>query len=157
MIQLIENAQGFSSGLAIKSEGSAYSYAELLDRSHQIASSLLQGRSDLAEARIAFIVDPGFEYVAMQWGIWRAGGIAVPLCVKHPYLSIKYVIEDTGAEAIIYSEDFRDLIEPLFSDFNIRSLPLDTISLVKSVLPDIAPQRRAMILYTSGTTGNPKG
>ena len=40
--------------------------------------------TDLAEARVAFLVPPGFDHVAVQWGIWRAGGIAVPLATSHP-------------------------------------------------------------------------
>ncbi len=69
--------------------------------------NLLDGSNDLNEARIAFIVAPGFDYVSIQWGIWRAGGIAVPLCVKHPYASIKYVIEDTKAETVVFSNVVR--------------------------------------------------
>src|SRR5256885_13269922 len=40
--------------------------------------SLLAGRDDLAEARVAFLAPPGFHHVAIQWGIWRASGIAIP-------------------------------------------------------------------------------
>lgn len=157
MITLIDQADHFLTRIAIKSEGSDYTYGDLLIHSRDIALNLLKGRSDLQEARIAFIVDPGFDYVAIQWGIWRAGGISVPLCVKHPYASIKYVIEDTGAEAVIYSEDYHELIGPLFNDLKIRSIPIEKIVKEEGKLPEVDLQRRAMILYTSGTTGNPKG
>ena len=46
--------------------------------------ALLDGGADLAEARVAFLVAPSCAHVATQWGIWRAGGVAVPLCVSHP-------------------------------------------------------------------------
>lgn len=157
MITLIHRAERFSTRIAIKSEGVNYRYTDLLRRSRHIAMTLLNGRADLREARIAFIVDPGFEYAAIQWGIWRAGGIAVPLCVKHPYLSIKYVIEDTGAEAIIYSGNYHDLISPLFKDVDIRPVPLEKLTSGAGDIPDVSLDRRAMILYTSGTTGLPKG
>lgn len=157
MIKLIEQAFQHLDRMAIKSDGKAYTYQELLDASESIACHLLNGKKDLAEARIAFIVDPSFDYVRIQWGIWRAGGIAVPLCVKHPYPSIKYVIEDTGADAVIYSPKYADLIQALFDDFDIRNLPIGELSDQKGVLPDIDAARRAMILYTSGTTGRPKG
>ena len=92
MITLIKNAFNHLERIAIKSNNSNYTYEQLLNASEQIALTLLNGQTDLKEARISFIVDPGFEYVSIQWGIWRAGGIAVPLCVKHPYASIRYVI-----------------------------------------------------------------
>jgi malonyl-CoA/methylmalonyl-CoA synthetase len=112
MINLILRANSFKNREAILSNGNSYSYNDLLKRSAQIASKILDGKEDLKESRIAFIVDPSFEYVAIQWGIWRAGGVAVPLCTKHPLSSLDYVIEDTQAYAIIYSQKYSSLIFP---------------------------------------------
>ena len=89
MINLIRRANSFKNREAILSNGNSYSYSDLLKRSAQIASKILDGKEDLKGSRIAFIVDPSFEYVAIQWGIWRAGGVAVPLCTKHPLLRVK--------------------------------------------------------------------
>ena len=57
--------------------------------------------SDLDQARVAFFVQPGFEYVAVQRGIWRAGGVAVPLAVSHPPPELEYVIRDAGAAVVV--------------------------------------------------------
>ena len=43
---------------------------------------------------MAFLVPPGFQYVAVQWGIWQAGGIAVPMAVSHSPRKPAYVMED---------------------------------------------------------------
>lgn len=157
MIQIVQQAQGFSERTAIRSYGQNYSYQTLLEKSEQIALHLLNGRADLNEVRIAFIVNPSFEYVAVQWAIWRAGGIAVPLCVSHPYASIKYVIEDTGAESVIFTKAFQELVSPIAVDFQTSLIDLDEIGDTVGQLPDVHRDRRAMILYTSGTTGQPKG
>jgi malonyl-CoA/methylmalonyl-CoA synthetase len=157
MITLINNAQKHLERTAIISEGIAYTYQQLLDASKDIALSLMNGKQDLQEARIAFLVPPGFDYVAIQWGIWRAGGIAVPLCVKHPLASIQYVIEDTGASAVVHSSEFASLLAPLKSLADLRFLPSERFDKKEGSLPEIDLSRRAMILYTSGTTGNPKG
>lgn len=157
MINLIQNAENYPQRIAIKSEGSSYTYQQLLDTSKSIATDLLQAKDDLNEARIAFLVQPGFDYAAIQWGIWRAGGIAVPLCVKHPYSSIAYVIDDTSASVVICSSEFEELLAPLKEQSGIRLIASNSFSKHVGKLPDIAMNRRAMILYTSGTTGNPKG
>ncbi len=157
MINLIQKAESYLHRTAIKSEIETYSYQQLLDASENIAIDLLNKKADLNEERIAFLVQPGFSYTAIQWGIWRAGGIAVPLCVKHPFSSIAYVIEDTSASIVICASEFEKLLSPLKNNPEIRFVFSESFSTAQGTLPDIDMNRRAMILYTSGTTGNPKG
>ncbi|MFD0991174.1 acyl-CoA synthetase [Mariniflexile jejuense] len=157
MIKLIERAYNNKNRIAVKSEGYSYTYKTLLNKSESIAVELLAGKRDLNEQRITFLVNPSFQYVTIQWGIWRAGGIAVPLCIKHPLESIKYVLEDTDASILIYSKEYKDLIEPLFNNTNIRFIRAESFSNIFGLLPEVDIKRRAMIIYTSGTTGLPKG
>src|SRR4051794_10568036 len=76
-------------------------YAELEEASSRAASALLAGRSDLHEARVAFLIPPSFDYTATLLGIWRAGGVAVPLAVSHPPAELEYVIRDAAAEIVV--------------------------------------------------------
>ena len=157
MLSLIQRATDFRSRTAVVSDGRSYTYQDLLDHSARIATALLEGAPDLYEARIAFLVPPGFTYVALQWGIWRAGGIAVPLCTKHPTPSLQYVIEDTKARTVLYTEEYTDKLASLFATLPSDFVRAEDFGVEAGVLPDITTDRRAMILYTSGTTGRPKG
>lgn len=157
MISLIQRASSYNTRTAIKSDGKSYSYQQLLLHSKSVSAYLLQQTSDLEEARIAFLVPASFSYAAIQWGIWRAGGVAVPLCEKHPLPSIQYVLEDTKATTVIYSEEFEELLSPLFENKNFQFVKYKDISQIACELPKISLDRRALILYTSGTTGLPKG
>lgn len=158
MIQLIERAKGFVKRKALISNGNSYTYAQLLESAQYVAAHLLNGKPDLEEARITFLIPPSFEYTAVQWGIWMAGGIAVPLCVLHPLPSIQYVLEDTEAEMVIAHPDYIDFLSPLEKRIGISTVVLESILQKRSAqLPNIGLEQRAMILYTSGTTSKPKG
>ena len=58
---------------------------------------MLGDNDDLNQTRVAFLVHPSFAYAAVQRGIWRAGGVAVPLAMSHPPAELEYVIRDSGA------------------------------------------------------------
>src|SRR5713226_7273844 len=86
---------------AIVAGGQDFTYRDLEAASRGVASRLLADRDDLAEARVAFLIAPSFDYVATLLGIWRAGGIAVPLAVSHPPAELEYVIRDAGADVVV--------------------------------------------------------
>lgn len=147
----------------IEADGTAHSYARLLDQSARVAAALLDGRNDLGEARVCYLTRRSFAYPVVQWGIWRAGGVAVPLAESHPAPELDYVLQDADPEAVIADGDYFDRLVPLaeargirlllFSDA-VASVPLEGSSGPESALD---PDRRALMVYTSGTTGRPKG
>lgn len=158
-LPIIAQAKQHQDRLAIIDSHGQYRYDELLNRATHIAQALLAGRSDLQEARIAFLVPSGVDYVAVQWGIWLAGGIAVPLCVAHPLPEMAYVVADTDAMCLIADPMFAEKLRPLAAQSG-KPLKLTSDLMANrsaSPLPDVDVSRRAMILYTSGTTSKPKG
>ena len=158
MIQLLERAKNFKDRIALVSNGNPYSYDRLLASSQNIAANLLNGKPDLEEERITFLIPPSFEYTAVQWGVWAAGGIAIPLCVLHPLPSLQYVLQDAEADIVIAHKDYLEFLKLLEKAFGISVVPLEIMLRENnSELPDVDPNRRAMILYTSGTTSKPKG
>lgn len=156
MLPFVRTAQKFARKTAIVSDGHRFSYEQLLTAARAFASDLLGGQEDLAEARIAYLIAPGFDYVRVQWGIWLAGGIAVPLCTDHPQPALRYTLSDAQVSIVIASSEFAERTEGLAKEMNL-DFRLLTNPDTQSSLPAIGPERRAMILYTSGTTNQPKG
>ena len=151
-------AAEYGGRIALVDASGAHSYANLLDASGRIATALLSGRDDLQGGRIAFRVTPGFAWVATQWGIWRAGGVAVPLALDAPASELDYYLGDSQASALIYDEAGDTAMASLaFSRGIDGGLYSRLLSGEKSRLPKVTADRRAMILYTSGTTSRPKG
>jgi malonyl-CoA/methylmalonyl-CoA synthetase len=147
---------------AVLCAAGVFSYSDLLRAATRVATHLLDGRDDLGEARVAFLVPPSFAYVAVQWGIWRAGGIAVPLATSHPPPELAYVIEDSTASIVVAADEWTERVHAVAQLCNSRLLSPGTLlhepfADADEQLPAVAPSRRALILYTSGTTSRPKG
>ncbi|MCY4530694.1 MAG: acyl-CoA synthetase [Chloroflexi bacterium] len=158
-IPIVERAGAFTTRRAIVATEGTFTYGDLLAASERGASELLGGADDLDGARVVFLVPGGFQYVAMQWAIWRAGGVAVPLALSETEREIRYKIDDTEPAALITHPDFANTLRPLAEEGDTRFFI--TTELLggdrTASLPDVDPERAAMILYTSGTTSDPKG
>ncbi len=158
MYKCVEQAEKFSEKTAIIFDEKSYTYQMLIDSSASMAYHLLDVRNDLQEERVAYMVDPGFDYVKVQWAIWRAGGVAVPLCLTYPFPSLQYVLEDTEAKIVVVSPQYKSMFEEYAVQHGIRLIEThESPSTIKNNLPIVSDDRRAMILYTSGTTSLPKG
>jgi malonyl-CoA/methylmalonyl-CoA synthetase len=161
MLPIILQANKNLDKSAIFSDGETYTYAQLVNASKQVGTCLLFNQIDLKEARVAFMVNPGFNYVKTLWAIWQAGGIAVPLCITHPLPSLEYVLEDTGASILIVSKEYLSVLQPYINKTNIKVFIIEELSYATDSLdiqfPNIELSRKALILYTSGTTNKPKG
>jgi malonyl-CoA/methylmalonyl-CoA synthetase len=163
-IPLVARAHAHETRRALIAPDGTWTYADLLDRSARVAAACLAGCTDLGEARVAFLVSPSCAYVAAQWGIWRAGGVAVPLCVSHPARELEYALDDSQASIVIADRELAPRVQPLAEARRLRVLVADDVlrdapaqRLGGGALPIVEPSRRAMILYTSGTTSRPKG
>jgi malonyl-CoA/methylmalonyl-CoA synthetase len=103
------------------------------------------------------MVQPSYRYVRIQWAIWRAGGAAVPLCLTHPAPELEYVLDTTTPTMVVSSPRFAEILRPLAEAREIEFLLDDEVDAEPVPLPRVEASRRAMILFTSGTTGRPKG
>jgi malonyl-CoA/methylmalonyl-CoA synthetase len=157
-LPLFARAEAHGGRLAVVAREGQFTYRDLLEASRRVASALLEDQADLREARVAYLFDPGFNYVAAQWGIWRAGGIAVPLPPFYPEAEIEYVLRDCGASRIVADEALASKVAGVAVRNRVPVLEMGkALGAREKVLPVVRSTRRAQIFYTSGTTARPKG
>jgi malonyl-CoA/methylmalonyl-CoA synthetase len=161
-IELVARAESNRERLAIVDPARAATYADLLGASASVATALVgalaTSGSGLAGRRIAYLMDPGFDHVALLWGIWRAGGVAVPLALSHPGPEFARLIDDAAPSCLVGDAAGRDRLVAIANE---RTLPLYDAAALAAGAPveqsAPGPDAAALMVYTSGTTGSPKG
>jgi malonyl-CoA/methylmalonyl-CoA synthetase len=171
-LPLFQRAAEHASRLALIAPEGRFTYQDLLSASERVARRLLGDGTDLTEARVAYLASPGLRWTAVQWGAWRAGGIAVPLPLGQPRRELAHLLQDSGPEVVVLEPAVSGCLEELAGDLGIPLLTSEELfpagwqdasamtggsTAGATRLPEIEPGRGAMILYTSGTTGTPKG
>jgi malonyl-CoA/methylmalonyl-CoA synthetase len=190
MTEIVRRAAGWPERTAVVADGERYTYARLLHASAELARMMTGGTpvlpggderaGGLAGARVAFLVGPGFDYVAWQWAIWRAGGVAVPLSSSQAPAEWDFIVGDVEP-AIVVGDDESGALAAIARRHGSRHLPSNRLSAGPEALPSptavsqcswntasagsadaaLGPRPSALtpalILYTSGTTSRPKG
>ena len=118
-------------------------------------------REKVAGDTVGILLLNSQKYVTTLLGVWKAGKTPVPLNYLLPPQELAYIIKDSGMSALITSQFFAQAVaavKPLFGDKGVILMADD---------PDFAPPTAqapsasyrdpALYLYTSGTTGKPKG
>ncbi|NKB86782.1 MAG: AMP-binding protein [Acidobacteria bacterium] len=156
-LELVARAESNRERLAIVDPEESATYADLLERSAAIAAGLLEGRSTLDGSRVAYLVGPGNEYIAVLWGIWRAGGVAVPMALSHPVPELTRLIADAEPGGLIADDAYAEKLGAAAPAGAEVLLARNLRSTAPVALPDPAGDDPALMVYTSGTTGRPKG
>jgi acyl-coenzyme A synthetase/AMP-(fatty) acid ligase/anti-sigma regulatory factor (Ser/Thr protein kinase)/thioesterase domain-containing protein/acyl carrier protein len=134
-------AANFGDSMAVTGTVSL-SYAQLDDLSDRVAAALLRAGVARGE-NVGMGYDYCHEALLSVLGILKAGAVYVPLNPKYPEQRIEYMKNDAGIKVVLGGRDGQDVI----------SLAKEE----KVELPEIGPEDRMAIVYTSGSSGVPKG
>ncbi|KAJ2804844.1 hypothetical protein H4R20_002342 [Coemansia guatemalensis] len=149
------------SKVAIVDDNGSYTYTQLLDDAHKVRSALRGSASK--GSSIAMLMPNGYEYAAVQWGIWAAGGAVVPLSPMHPERELEYFITDSDTRHVICHPSLQANLKPVLGRLGgtVQLLSSDEAMRTSSSCDvedaEIDENQRALFIYTSGTTGKPKG
>jgi tyrocidine synthetase-3 len=139
---------------AVICEGRQMSFAVLDDHTTRMAGQLIS-RYGLRPGNIVALLLPRNEWALVSMlAILKAGAAYVPMDPAYPVQRISYILKDTAAALVIADEDIAvDGVTILHTD-TIRT---EIAQWERKALPVVSPEDVAYVMYTSGSTGNPKG
>jgi acetyl-CoA synthetase len=149
---------------------SIYRFKDLLKMSNRLANALTDlkvGKGD----RIAVLVPQGPEALVSMLTAYRIGGIALSMSTLFGTDAIKYRLADSGAKVLVFDYSLKDKVKPALEGLDIKHVFAvnsdssdfdDFSSIVSNGSSTFKPYNTriydpAHMLYTSGTTGLPKG
>jgi long-chain acyl-CoA synthetase len=168
--QIRQHARSRPDHAALFCDGRSQTFAELHHRSNRVAQGL-QAEGVRAQDRVAFLEINGFEYFEVLYGCGKINAVNVAVNWRLAPPEVAFIVNDSGARILFVGKQFLPLIEQIESDLQgvtrivaIGEHPhYGSYETWLSRQPDedplvpAAPDDICMQLYTSGTTGLPKG
>ena len=161
---LVDAAARFADNPAIRLGDAELTYAALDDSSARLATLLLDAGMKPGD-RVGVMLPNVPEFPIVYYGVLRAGGIVVPMNVLLKRREISFFLEDSGAELLLAWHGFAEEAREGAAEAGAESIEVETEAFAATLegleptpgLADTAEDDTAVILYTSGTTGKPKG
>ncbi|WP_152392873.1 non-ribosomal peptide synthetase [Paenibacillus guangzhouensis] len=141
--------------IAVAAEDGALTYAELNRKSNRLAQALRQ-QGIMHEERVAIVMDRSLEMMIAIFGVLKAGGAYVPVAPGLPSERIRYMLDNSGAKLVLVKGKAPEGLGPLLPFIDVHeTLAQERDDFPVEKLHD--PRSLAYVLYTSGSTGQPKG
>ncbi len=157
--------------LYIVYEDEHYTWADTMARADAIGSMLVNRYGIQKGDRVAIAMRNYPEWIFSFVGITSIGAVAVPLNAWWTGEELEFGLTDSGTKVLIADQERLDRIEPVLGDLDVTAVgvrldrDIDGVARFEDVLPlgdplpevDVDTDDDVTILYTSGTTGKPKG
>lgn len=148
------NAHRHATRPAVFDDAGSATFAEIDARARALAGALVGDEGTLAGARVAVFAPPGRDFVIAFVAVLVAGGTAVVLSPLHAAAESRYLLEDAGVRDVIVQPELASAAAAFVGD---RRVITPAAAGPARALGAVAPAAPALQLYTSGTTGKPKG
>ena len=148
----------FGASVAVIDAEGSQSYSDLDSAASAVASALV-GAGVRPGSVVATVCPAGRWWLAGTYGAWRAGAVLLPLEASHPPAELRHPITDSSVTHVLCTAETAELANELAAFTNAQIIDVrEAVAAGNAVkLPEIADDNDAMIVYTSGTTGLPKG
>jgi benzoate-CoA ligase family protein len=150
--------------VAVRCDGQSYTYRAIAERVNRTGSAL-RGMGVGMEDRVLLLLLDGPEFIASFFGAVRIGAVPIPVNTNMKPQDYEYFLNDSRAVAAIVSEPLLEQLEPIRANLRfvkhiLGSAELEGLLANASPTCEMAPTSKDDVcfwLYSSGTTGFPKG
>jgi malonyl-CoA/methylmalonyl-CoA synthetase len=150
MSQLVERL--FGAGADDDPAVDDLSYRTVRASAAALSARLRAGRTSLDGAAVAFLAAPSPDYVTALLAAQHAGATAVPLSPLHTGPELAHILSVANPQVVLATTD----LAPRLVDLGLRVEPIEGGTLATAPAPT-GEEAPALMLFTSGTTGKPKG
>src|SRR5512132_758596 len=134
-----------------------WSYRELCDRARAFACRLVRTGIRAGDSVVVYAENRP-EWIATALGVMRAGAVLAPVDVQFSDADLAHILRDSGARVVITTQRRAGRIQALAKTAKLILLDDEDIwDAEPTDLPLVRPNDPAVLFYTSGTTGLPKG
>ncbi len=143
--------------VAVSAGARQLTYRELDERANRLAH-YLRSRGVGPDVPVGLVLERSLEMMVAVFGVLKAGGLFMPLDADHPQERIKRILEESGTRLVLTQESLREKAGDAIGSLCLDS-EWDAVATFPADRPVcmVRPQDGAYVLYTSGSTGNPKG
>jgi amino acid adenylation domain-containing protein len=158
-----KQAAGTPGRIAVGHEQQVLSYNELEVKAGQLAHFLVNKWLLKSEDRVGALQSRGNDLLVSMMGIWMAGGAYVPMDGNYPLKRLLYIVNDARIEILLVQKNFIETGYELQKHCkhikHVICIDEEDIGTETAMAPNVNVNagQLAYVLYTSGSTGEPKG
>lgn len=150
-----EQVQKTPEAVAVIFEDQQLTYRELNENANALANVLVEKGIQTGDI-VAIYLNKSLEVVVSMFAILKAGAAFLPLDIDYPKDRLDYILQNSAPKMVLSSKDLSpalsypillvDLSDKIYQTKNVANLALN-----------LTPENLMYVMYTSGSTGNPKG